>query len=62
MYEQYSVMLASLIIGTSIGFLLASIITAQMYLFVELPFKLDFPFALLAWMVILSLVTTHKAV
>ena len=62
MYEQYSVIIASLVIGTIVGFILAAVVTAQFFLFMEFPFKLNFPFALLYAMFAMSIVTTFFAV
>ena len=62
MYEQYSVILASLVLGTIVGFILSSVVTAQFFLFMEFPFALDFPYGLLYTMVIMSIVTTFYAV
>jgi ABC-type antimicrobial peptide transport system permease subunit len=62
MYEQYSVILASLVLGTIVGFILSSVVTAQFFLFMEFPFSLDFPYGLLYTMVIMSIVTTFYAV
>lgn len=62
MYEQYSVVLASLILGSLVGFILASVVTAQFFLFMEFPFKLDFPVNLLIAMVVMSISTTFFAV
>ena len=62
MYEQYSVVLASLILGSLVGFILASVVTAQFFLFMEFPFKLDFPVNLLIAMFCMSITTTFFAV
>ena len=47
MYEQYAVILSSLLLGTVVGILVASICTAQFFLFLEFKFELDFPKELL---------------
>lgn len=47
MYEQYSLIISSLVLGTVVGFILASVVTAQFYLFLEFPFELNFPWFLL---------------
>jgi ABC-type antimicrobial peptide transport system permease subunit len=62
MYEQYSIILASLFLGTIVGFVLSSVVTAQFFLFMEFPFELNFPYALLYTMVIMSILTTFYAV
>lgn len=35
MYEQYAVVISSLVLGTFVGFILASVVTAQFFLFLE---------------------------
>ena len=62
MYEQYAVVISALILGTGVGFVLASIVTAQFFLFLEEPFRLNFPFGLLYAMITMSVVTTWFAV
>lgn len=62
MYEQYSVVISSLILGSIVGLIVASIVTAQFFLFLELKFSLDFPVELLYAMVILAILTTFYAV
>ena len=61
-YEQYAVIITALILGVGIGLLFASVVTAQFYLFLELPWKLDVPYQLIWTMVIMSLGTTGYAV
>jgi hypothetical protein len=39
MYEQYCTVIASIIIGISVGFTISNIVTSQLFMFVELPFK-----------------------
>lgn len=62
MFEQYSVVLSSLFIGTIVGFVVASVVTAQFFLFMEFPFSLDFPIELVYAMYFLAIVTTFYAV
>lgn len=62
MYEQYIVITCSLILGTCVGLILAAICTAQFFLFLEFPFKLEFPQELLYAMFALALLTTFFAV
>jgi ABC-type antimicrobial peptide transport system permease subunit len=62
MYEQYSVIISSLFLGTLVGLLVASICTAQFFLFLEFKFELDFPKELLQVMVYMALITTFFAV
>mmetsp|Transcript_29437 Transcript_29437/g.44574 ORF Transcript_29437/g.44574 Transcript_29437/m.44574 type:complete len:115 (+) Transcript_29437:3853-4197(+) len=62
MYEQYSLIIASLFLGSIVGFILASVVTAQFFLFLEYPFELIFPFWLFGIMIGLALLTTFFAV
>ena len=62
MYEQYIVIICSLILGTAVGIVLAAICTAQFFLFLEFPFRLVFPSELLYAMIGLALLTTFFAV
>jgi len=62
MYEQYSVIISSLILGTAVGFILASVVTAQFFLFLEFPFRLSFPYSLLFTMYGMATLTTFFAV
>lgn len=41
MYEAFAVILSSLILGILVGLVIAISLTAQFYLFIELPFKLS---------------------
>ena len=40
MYEAFSVILSSLLLGIAVGLVVSITLTAQFYLFIELPFKL----------------------
>jgi Mg/Co/Ni transporter MgtE len=40
MYEAFSVILSALLLGITVGLVVAITVTAQMYLFIELPFSL----------------------
>lgn len=62
MFEQYSVIISSLILGTMVGFIVASIVTAQFFLFMEFPFALDFPAELVYVMYGMAILTTFYAV
>lgn len=62
MYEQYSVIISSLFLGSLVGLVVASVVTAQFFLFLEFKFALDFPIELLYAMVVLALLTTFYAV
>ena len=37
MYEQYSVIISSLILGSIVGFIVATVVTAQFFLYLEYP-------------------------
>lgn len=62
MYEAFSIVLSSVILGSAVGVLTASLVTAQLILFFQFPFTLNFPFEILIAMLIMSLVTTYYAV
>ena len=62
MYEQYSLIISALILGTIVGFILASVVTAQFYLFLEFPFELNFPQELLYIQAVMAIITTFYAV
>jgi ABC-type antimicrobial peptide transport system permease subunit len=62
MYEAFAVIFGALLLGTLVGIAVAVTLTAQFYLFIELPFKLSFPTYLFLAMVTMSLVTTFFAV
>jgi len=62
MYEQYAVIISSLFLGSLVGLIVASIVTAQFFLFLEFKFALDFPTELLYVMVSMALLTTFYAV
>jgi hypothetical protein len=59
-YEALALVLASVLMGTTIGLLIAVSLTLQFNLFTELPFKIDFPH-LLFW-VMLTMATTVAVV
>jgi len=62
LYEQYAVIISSLFLGSLVGLIVASIVTAQFFLFLEFKFALDFPSELLYVMVTMALATTFYAV
>jgi len=62
MYEQYSTVIAALILGSLVGVILSSVVTAQFFLFLERPFTFDAPMYLLYIMTVLSMLTTGYAV
>jgi hypothetical protein len=53
--------LSSLILGSFVGSILACVVTAQFFLFMEFPFEFIIPSGLLLTMIIMSLVTTFFA-
>jgi len=62
MYEQYSVIISSLLLGSVVGFIVATIVTAQFFLFMEYPLVVDFPIYLVYVMFGMAIVTTFFAV
>jgi len=62
MYEQYTVVISSLFLGSLVGVVVASVVTAQFFLFLEFKFDLQFPTELWLTMVVMALVTTFYAV
>lgn len=62
LHEQYTLILSSLLLGTFVGFLLSCMVTSQFFLFIQLPFKLEFPWYILITMIVMALVTTLLAV
>ena len=62
MYEAYIVVIAAAILGTTVGFCTALAIGVQFYMFIELPFELEFPYYLMTGMILIALLTTWFAV
>jgi ABC-type antimicrobial peptide transport system permease subunit len=62
MYEAFAVIFGALLLGIVVGLTIALTLTAQFYLFIELPFKLAFPTILFVSMIVMSLGTTFFAV
>ena len=62
MIEQYSLILSSLFLGTTSGLLLACVVTAQFFLFLEFKFMLIFPKEIVLVMYGTALATTFFAV
>jgi len=54
-YEALALVLASVILGTSIGLLIAATLTLQFNLFTELPFRMQFPTPLFLTMFIMAI-------
>jgi len=55
-YEALSIVLSTLVLGTTLGLVTAVVLTLQINLFTELPFEFNFPSELFALVIILSLV------
>lgn len=62
MYEAFLVIISAAIIGLAIGTIVACLVTAQFYMFLELPFSLQFPMLLVMILLLTALVTTYFAV
>lgn len=62
LYEQYAVIFSALLLGSAVGVILASICTAQFFLFLELPFILEVPMGLVYAMIALAIITSFFAV
>ena len=62
MYEAFLVILSAAIIGLIIGSIVACLVTAQFYMFLELPFNLEFPLILVMLLIFVALITTYFAV
>lgn len=62
MYEQYTIILTSLLLGLIVGVALSTIVAAQFFNFAQLPFRFIFPTTLILVMFGMSLVTTFLAV
>jgi ABC-type lipoprotein release transport system permease subunit len=62
MYEAFLVIVAAGILGIMIGIIVACLVTAQFNMFLEQPFKLDFPIWLVTVLCTVALTTTYLAV
>ena len=62
MYEAYVVVISAAILGITVGILAAMVISAQFYMFLELPIEVFVPWYLLIAMVLVAIVTTFLAV
>lgn len=58
LYESLAVTFSAIFLGLIIGFILALVISMQFNLFLELPFFLEFPYALAFSMIALAIGTT----
>lgn len=62
MYEAFLVIVSAGILGILIGIIVACLVTAQFNMFLEQPFKLEFPWALVSILCFVALSTTFLAV
>ena len=62
MYESMIVVLSAALLGILVGVITASIISAQFYMFLELPLHVFIPWILVAIMLLVALTTTFVAV
>ena len=62
MYEAFSIVVSAVILGSTVGVVTASLVTAQLILFFQFPFDLSFPYEILIAMFIMALATTYCAV
>jgi ABC-type antimicrobial peptide transport system permease subunit len=62
MYEAFLVIVSAGLLGLFIGIIVACLVTAQFNLFLELPFRLDFPYWLVSILFAVALTTTFFAV
>lgn len=62
MYEAFSIVGSAVILGSAVGVVTASLVTAQLILFFQFPFTLNFPYEILIAMFIMAMATTYSAV
>jgi ABC-type antimicrobial peptide transport system permease subunit len=62
MYEAFAVVLSAVILGSAVGVITASLVTAQLILFFQFPFTLSFPYEVLIAMLFMAAATTYYAV
>ena len=62
MYEAFMVIISAGLLGFLVGLCVSTMVTAQFYLFIELPFVLEWPVWILLLMMVISLATTYLAV
>ena len=62
LYEQYSVIISSILIGICVGLVITCISAAQFLSFLDIPFVLKIPYELGIFMIGLSLMITFYAV
>lgn len=62
LYEQYAVVLAAILIGLVVGLFLALLVSSQLFVLMEFPFELAFPWGYTTAMILLAVSTTFYAV
>ena len=62
MYEAFMVIISAAILGFLVGLVVVTMVTAQFYLFIELPMEIEWPLWILLGLLIISLTTTFLAV
>mmetsp|Transcript_14734 Transcript_14734/g.19976 ORF Transcript_14734/g.19976 Transcript_14734/m.19976 type:complete len:80 (+) Transcript_14734:2131-2370(+) len=61
-YEAYMVVVAASILGITSGFSAALLINSQLYMILEFPLDVQFPWILLLIMMVIAILTTFVAV
>mmetsp|Transcript_15624 Transcript_15624/g.19665 ORF Transcript_15624/g.19665 Transcript_15624/m.19665 type:complete len:80 (+) Transcript_15624:2436-2675(+) len=61
-YEAYMVVVAASILGIASGFSAALLINSQLYMILEFPLAVQFPWILLLIMMVIAILTTFVAV
>ena len=56
------VIISAAILGSLVGFGTATLLSVQIYMFIELPPQIDFPFFILSVMLLIAFLTTYFAV
>ena len=62
LYEAYVVVLSAALLGIFVGLIAAVVISAQFYMFLELPLEVFVPWYLLGCMMAVAIITTFVAV
>ena len=62
MYEAFLVITSAALLGVFIGLVVASLVTNQFYMFLELPFNLTLPYIMVCILLLTAFVTTYFAV
>lgn len=61
-YEQFSIVISAIILGSLVGFVVASVVSISFGLYAEFPYMVGFPVEITAAMFVLSMATTFFAV